>query len=88
MYAIHTSNDRFALSILMALGLHATILLGVGFVLDFKPITHPLETLDVVLVNWRSEAEPEEADFLAQASQQGGGESTEVSPPSQENTGA
>jgi len=88
MQVVHTSNDRFAVSILMALGLHAAVLLGVGFVLDFKPLTHPLETLDVVLVNWRSEAEPEEADFLAQASQQGGGESTEVSKPSQENTGA
>ena len=88
MQAVHTSNDRFAVSALMALGLHAAVLLGVGFVLDFKPLTHPLETLDVVLVNWRSEAEPDEADFLAQASQQGGGESTEVSKPSQENTGA
>lgn len=88
MSAINTSNDRFAVSILMALGLHAVVLLGVGFVLDFKPLTHPLETLDVVLVNWRSESEPDEADFLAQASQQGGGESTEVSRPSQENTGA
>jgi protein TonB len=88
MTAIHTSNDRFAVSILMALGLHAMVLLGVGFVLDFKPLTHPLETLDVVLVNWRSESNPDEADFLAQASQQGGGESTETSRPSQENTGA
>ena len=88
MSAILTNNDRFAVSILMALGLHAVILLGVGFVLDFKPLTHPLETLDVVLVNWRSESQPDEADFLAQASQQGGGESTEATKPSQENTGA
>ena len=72
----------------MALGMHAVILLGVGFVLDFKPLTHPLETLDIVLVNWRSETPPEDADFLAQASQQGGGESTEASRPSQEYTGA
>ena len=88
MSAIHTSNARFAVSVLMALGLHAAVLIGVGFVLDFKPLTHPLETLDVVLVNWRSESKPDEADFLAQASQQGGGESTEASPPSQENSGA
>jgi protein TonB len=88
MSAIHTSNDRFAVSVLMALGLHAAVLIGVGFVLDFKPLTHPLETLDVVLVNWRSESKPDVADFLAQASQQGGGESTEASPPSQENSGA
>jgi protein TonB len=88
MSAIHTSNDRFAASVLMALGLHAVILLGVGFVVDFRPLTHPLETLDVVLVNWRSESKPDEADFLAQATQQGGGESTEATRPSQEYTGA
>ncbi len=88
MVALPANNDRFAVSFLMALGLHALILLGIGFVLDFKPLTHPLETLDVVLVNWRSESKPDEADFLAQASQQGGGESTEAKRPSQENTGA
>ena len=88
MLAIQASNDRLAVSFLMALVLHAVILLGVGFAMDFKPLTHPLETLDVVLVNWRSETKPDEADFLAQASQQGGGESTEASKPSQENTGA
>ena len=87
MLAIQASNDRLAVSFLMALVLHAVILLGVGFAMDFKPLTHPLETLDVVLVNWRSETKPDEADFLAQASQQGGGESTEASKPSQENTG-
>jgi len=86
--AIMTNNDRFAVSILMALAFHAVILLGIGFVLDYKPLTHPLETLDVVLVNWRSESQPDEADFLAQASQLGGGESNEVTKPSQENTGA
>ncbi len=88
MYVLQTSNDRFAVSMMLALGFHALVLLGVGFALDFKPLTHPLETLDVVLVNWRSESNPEDADFLAQASQQGGGESTEANRPSQENTGA
>ena len=39
MTAIESSNDRFAVSILMALGLHAVVLLGVGFVVDFKPLT-------------------------------------------------
>ncbi|MGA9575644.1 MAG: TonB family protein [Lysobacterales bacterium] len=88
MFATQTNNDRIAVSFLMALALHAVLLLGVGFAIDFKPLTHPLETLDVVLVNWRSEKVPTDADFLAQASQQGGGESTETSKPSQENTGA
>ena len=81
MTAIHSSNDRFAVSVLMALGVHAVVLLGVGFVMDFRPLPHPLETLDVVLVNWKSESKPDDADFLAQASQQGGGESTEAKRP-------
>jgi len=88
MSVIQSQNDSIAVSFLMALGPHAVVLLGIGFALDFKPLTHPLDTLDVVLVNWRSEAPPEDADFLAQASQRGGGESKEVSRPSQENTGA
>jgi protein TonB len=88
MSAVQPHNDRIAVSYLMALGLHVAVLLGVGFALDFKPLTQPLETLDVVLVNWRSETSPEDADFLAQASQQGGGESDEASRPSQDNPGA
>lgn len=88
MSVIRSQIDSITVSYLMALGLHAVVLLGIGFALDFKPLTHPLDTLDVVLVNWRSEAPPDEADFLAQASQRGGGESEEVSRPSQENTGA
>jgi protein TonB len=87
MPAALNMNDRFTISLMMALAFHALILLGVGFALDFKPLTRPLETLDVVLVNWRSESQPDEADFLAQASQQGGGETNEVTKPSQENTG-
>ena len=84
---LYPNYDRFAISMLIALALHAMVGLGVGFVVDFKPLTHPLETLDVVLVNWRSESTPKEAEFLAQASQEGGGESTEASQPSQEITG-
>ncbi len=76
----YTSDDSFAASFLIAIGLHAFVLLGMGFVFDFKPLTHPLETLDVVMVNWQSETPPDEADFLAQAAQRGGGESTEDDP--------
>jgi len=86
--SLHKRYDPISISYLIALGLHAVILLGIGFVLDFKPLTHPLQTLDIILVNWRSETAPEEADFLAQAQQLGSGESTEVSRPAQANTGA
>jgi len=65
-----------------ATGLHAAILLGIRFGAEWNPAPRLADTLDIVLVKWRSQEDPEEADFLAQASQQGGGESTEKSRPS------
>lgn len=88
MIAVRNDNQCFGVTCAMAVVLHAAVLLGIGFAIDFKPLTHPLETLDVVLVNWRSETPPDEADFLAQAAQQGGGDSEEASRPSQDNIGA
>ncbi len=76
-------SDRFTVALMLAMGLHALLLLGVSFVFDINPLRKAAETLDVVLVNWRSEEAPQEADFLAQANQLGGGESTEVTRPSQ-----
>jgi protein TonB len=77
------SNDRFTVALMLAMGLHALVLLAASFAFEFNPLRQAAETLDVVLVNWRSETAPEEADFLAQASQQGGGESTRAERPTQ-----
>jgi len=76
-------QDRFMVCLLLATSLHALLLLGISFGISLKPSPHLADTLDVVLVKWRSEDEPEDADFLAQAAQQGGGEATEKSRPSQ-----
>ncbi len=76
-------TDSFTVALMLALGLHAMVLLALSFAFDFNPLQKAAETLDVVLVNWRSEEAPEEADFLAQASQLGGGESNEARRPSQ-----
>ena len=76
-------TDSFTVALMLALGLHAAVLLALSFAFDFNPLQKAAETLDVVLVNWRSEEAPEEADFLAQASQLGGGESNEARRPSQ-----
>lgn len=70
------------LFLVLALGIHAILLLGVQFGINLNPAPRLADTLDVVLVRWRSEQEPEKADFLAQANQQGGGESTEMQRPS------
>jgi protein TonB len=68
--------------LVLAMALHALIFLGVNFGISLNPVPRLADTLDVVLVQWRSEKEPEKADFLAQASQTGGGETTEKSRPS------
>jgi protein TonB len=70
------------LFLVFAISVHAVLLVGVQFGLDLNPAPRLADTLDVVLVRWRSEKEPEKADFLAQANQQGGGESTEMERPS------
>ncbi len=75
-------EDRFMLCLVLAFGLHAVLLLGVHFGINLNPAPRLADTLDVVLVRWRSQEEPDKADFLAQANQQGGGESTESQRPS------
>ena len=76
-------EDRFMLFLVLATAFHALVLLGVSFGVVLKPSPPLADTLDIVLVKWRSEEAPEEADFLAQASQRGGGEVTEKIRPSQ-----
>ena len=76
-------QDRFMVCLVLATSLHALLLLGISFGVTLKPSPRLADTLDVVLVKWRSESEPVEADYLAQATQKGGGETTEKSRPSQ-----
>ena len=49
------------------------VVLGVGFTLNKAAPVNP--TLDVILSPTASSAPPEQADFLAQANNQGGGDS-------------
>jgi protein TonB len=76
-------HDRFMLCLVVAVALHAILLLGVKFGVELKPSPRLADTLDVVLVKWRSEEAPEDADFLAQENQEGGGESIEKQRPAQ-----
>ncbi|HET6591354.1 MAG TPA: energy transducer TonB [Xanthomonadales bacterium] len=76
-------HDPFMVSLVLAIGVHAAVFFGITFGISLKPLPRLADTLDVVLVQWRSEAEPEQADYLAQVSQQGGGETTEKSRPSE-----
>lgn len=65
-------GDRLVATLALALLVHGVILLGVGFTrADPAPV---VPTLDVILTQTRTIQPPRQADFLAQANQQGGGD--------------
>ncbi|MDQ3777038.1 MAG: hypothetical protein M3461_23150, partial [Pseudomonadota bacterium] len=68
-------SDRLALTLCCAIVVHATVILGVSF---SPPSQRPLDRpLDVILVHQKSPEKPKKAEVLAQAAQQGGGDSAE-----------
>jgi len=70
--------DRLGTMVILAAAVHAVIILGITFsgneLPDESKITPRIE---VTLVNTRSEIEPDKADYLAQANQEGGGNTDE-----------
>jgi protein TonB len=77
-------NDRLAVSLVLAMGIHAALVLGLGFILEIGALDEAEDSLDVVLVNFSSEEAPEDIDFLAQANQKGGGDAVDPERPTQE----
>ena len=70
-----TRTDRLGLTAFVSVLIHMTIILGISFTVPRLRANEPLPTLDITLVNTRSDTAPDKADFLAQANQQGGGDS-------------
>lgn len=63
--------DRLGFTLLLATLLHLALILGLGFSLaDPNQIS---KTLEITLATFKSEEKPKQADFLAQANQQGSG---------------
>jgi protein TonB len=78
-------GDRLVVSLLIAAALHALIILGISFAPDaLPPPEDSLPTLDITLVPERKTPPPEQADYLAQTSQDGGGNTAEKVPFQQE----
>ncbi len=73
------AGERLAVTLLFSLLVHGVVLLGVTFAPE--PPALSLPALDVILVPSKTEATPEKVDFLANAAQQGGGESDESKRP-------
>lgn len=76
-----TQSDRMSLTIFFALAIHAILILGISFDL-MDNNNDVITTMEITLVHQRSTEEPEEADYLAQANQLGGGTQKNKSRPS------
>ncbi len=78
-------GQRLSATVVLSLLLHGMLILGVGFVLsDAAPV---VPTLDVILTRTQTALTPKQADFLAQANNQGGGESEKSTRPRDTQTG-
>ena len=65
-------STRLGATMVLSVLLHAMLILGIGFAVeDAAPM---LPTLDVILTQTKTALTPAQADFLAQANNQGGGE--------------
>lgn len=72
-------STRLGATMVLSVLLHAMVILGIGFAVeDAAPM---MPTLDVILSQTRSALTPKQADFLAQADNQGGGEHDKTSRP-------
>ena len=78
-------TDRLALMLFLATALHALIILGISFdTFDRDPPKQQTPTLDVTVVNPVKPEAPEEYDYLAESSQDGGGNTEEKVQPQQQ----
>lgn len=78
VHAYMDSGDRMVVAIVLAIALHALLILGISFTPDApKPEDDKLPTLDITLVPKRNTPPPKEADYLAQVSQDGAGNTRE-----------
>ncbi len=68
-----TSTDRLLFTLIFSIILHVVIVLGISFN-TFKALTNtPKMSLDITLVKQQTQEKPDEADYLAQANNRGGG---------------
>lgn len=68
-----TDNDRFGMTFFLASIFHGMLILGVTFSISPPADSKTSPALDIILVQTKSPIDVEDADYLAQVSQQGGG---------------
>lgn len=70
-----SQNDRLGVSVFGSFLVHMVVILGVTFTLPKLRDLPGLPTLEITLVQTASDKRPENPEFLAQANQEGGGDS-------------
>ncbi|RNF84201.1 energy transducer TonB [Montanilutibacter psychrotolerans] len=78
-------SQRLSATMVLSLLVHGLLILGVGFALESAAPVVP--TLDVILTQTKSALSPKQAEFLAQASNQGGGEHDKSTRPREPQSG-
>jgi len=71
-----TPRDRLSFTLFLAAALHAVLILGVGFSTSVNVESSP--TIEITLAQFNDPEEPEDAEFAAQANQQGSGTEAEI----------
>ncbi|NKB34518.1 MAG: TonB family protein [Pseudomonadales bacterium] len=74
------SKERFGFTVFLSACVHAIVILGVGFTYFEELNSEP--ALEITMAQYRSELEPDQADFLAQENQIGSGILEEAAAPS------
>jgi protein TonB len=75
-----TAVDRLIFTLVFSVIIHLAIILGVSFDATSPPKNTPLISLDITLAKQQTELAPEQADYLAQVNNEGGGLTDEKSP--------
>lgn len=76
------ARDRFSMTLFIALVFHSLIILGISFDLEDKKDPGTITNMEITLVHNKSDDEPDDADYLAQANQVGGGNTEDKIRPS------
>ena len=81
----YSSPDRLVLMLFIAVAIHALIILGVSFeAIRQEPPDQSTETLDITIVNKKETPPPEDYDYQAESSQDGGGNTQEKVRPTEQ----
>lgn len=75
-----TAVERFGFTLFFATALHAVAILGITF--TFNNERPPQKTIEITLAQYQQEKPPKQANFIAQANQEGSGTSKEKLLPS------